>query len=272
MTMNHLQQTLHERLIASGENVKENATSQQIDIKILKSLSNWEARLELAVKPRPLDPISHLKYSHKEAHLLLENLSDHNPTIEVPVGDNGYTFTPRKVLRRVLDHILDHLNQIDQWLNWQHNRVAPVPTDGWVGSNITFSEDQNTLSREELQAWLWRIDIAMDLLIQKGSQLSPHELNWVPSQNSWSLNLVLHHVASAEEFYVAWLDDPLPQNPILHFSEANRRLVENLLPSLADGLNKGVGFFGGGIRGWTPKAVAKQIVLKEQELIQSIEK
>src|SRR5207247_8459879 len=31
----------------------------------------------------------------------------------------SYTYTPRKPLRRVLDHALDHLNQIDQWQRWR---------------------------------------------------------------------------------------------------------------------------------------------------------
>jgi len=30
----------------------------------------------------------------------------------------------------VLDHALDHLNQIGQWLAWQRHGIAPTPTDG----------------------------------------------------------------------------------------------------------------------------------------------
>ena len=69
---------------------------------------------------------------------------DHDPATEVSLSDGGdftYTFTPRKVLRRVFDHALDHLNQIDQWLVWQEDGVASVPTDGWVGSSVTLDED-----------------------------------------------------------------------------------------------------------------------------------
>src|SRR5215813_2928705 len=52
-------------------------------------------------------------------------------------GVHRYTYTPRKVLRRVLDHFLDHLNQIDQWLAWRRDGIVPTPTDGWVPSTVT---------------------------------------------------------------------------------------------------------------------------------------
>ena len=42
-----------------------------------------------------------------------------------PAGAGRYTYTPRKVLRRVLDHALDHLNRIDQWLEWRRDGVVP---------------------------------------------------------------------------------------------------------------------------------------------------
>jgi hypothetical protein len=46
----------------------------------------------------------------------------------------------RHVLRRVLDHALDHQNQIDQWLAWQHAGVVPVPTDSWAPVVVTLPE------------------------------------------------------------------------------------------------------------------------------------
>ena len=54
-----------------------------------------------------------------------------------PPGAGRYTYTPRKVLRRVLDHSLDHLNQIEQWLRWRRDGLVPTPTDGWVPSTVT---------------------------------------------------------------------------------------------------------------------------------------
>src|SRR5262249_57139013 len=58
----------------------------------------------------------------------------------------SYTYTPRKPLRRVLDHALDHLNQIDQWQQWRRDGVVPTPTDGWVSSTVTVPEDRLPLT------------------------------------------------------------------------------------------------------------------------------
>ncbi len=54
---------------------------------------------------------------------LFDRLTDGQPApLTAPAGVGRYTYTPRKILRRVLDHALDHLNQIDQWLAWQPRR------------------------------------------------------------------------------------------------------------------------------------------------------
>src|SRR5215813_14156444 len=62
---------------------------------------------------------------------LYTRLTDADPAPLSAAGVERYTYTPRKVLRRVLDHSLDHLNQIDQWLTWRRDGVVPTPTDGW---------------------------------------------------------------------------------------------------------------------------------------------
>ena len=65
-------------------------------------------------------------------------LTDAGPApLTAPPGAGRYTYTPRKVLRRVLDHSLDHLNQIEQWLRWRRDGLVPTPTDGWVPSTVT---------------------------------------------------------------------------------------------------------------------------------------
>jgi len=88
--------------------------------------------------PAPRDPAVHLETAHARASAHLNRLTVHDPAREAasvmtnelfvrltdsrpapltrPAGVHRYTYTPRKVLRRVLDHALDHLNQIDQWL------------------------------------------------------------------------------------------------------------------------------------------------------------
>src|SRR5437899_3437706 len=107
---------------------------------------------------------------------------------------------PRKALRRVLDHVLDHLNQIDQWQAWRRDGVAPTPTDGWAPSQVTLPEDRLPLAANDLDAWLWRIDQATRLFTQRVESLSNAELDWQPPDAGWPLRWVAHHVARDEMF------------------------------------------------------------------------
>ncbi len=96
--------------------------------------------------PALRDPVRHLEAAHARARAHLGRLTAHDPTREIPsvmtnelysrltdsrpapltpsAGVHRYTYTPRKALRRVLDHTLDHLNQIDQWLAWRNDGVV----------------------------------------------------------------------------------------------------------------------------------------------------
>jgi hypothetical protein len=125
--------------------------------------------------PASRDPVRHLQEAHAQARTHLVRLTVHDPSHEIasfmtnelfsrltvaqprpltpPAGVGRYTYTPRKALRRVLDHALDHLNQIDQWRAWQRDGVVPTPTDGWVGSSVTLPGDLLPLSGSDLDAW-----------------------------------------------------------------------------------------------------------------------
>src|SRR5439155_2247304 len=131
-------------------------------------------------------------------------------------------------LRRVLDHALDHLNQIDQWLAWQHHAVVPTPTHGWSPSTVTLSEDRLPLGADDLKAWLWRIDQAARLLAQRTAMLSESELDWQPPDGGWPLRRVMHHVARSELLYARGVDGGLPPEPRARYDEATRVLVERL--------------------------------------------
>src|SRR5881392_4413175 len=90
--------------------------------------------------PASIDPVAHLEQTHARGRRHLRRLLDQPAGAEVrsPMTNQlfdrltqpadpskrkkidymsvtSYTYTPRKPLRRVLDHALDHLNQIDQW-------------------------------------------------------------------------------------------------------------------------------------------------------------
>ena len=154
--------------------------------------------------PASREPVRHLEEAHAQARTHLTRLTVHDPSREIPsfmtdelftrltdapprpltapASVGRYTYTPRKALRRVLDHALDHLNQIDQWLAWQRDGVVPTPTDGWVGSSVTLPGDRLPLSSSDLDAWLWRVDQAARLVRQRAGELTEAELDWRPPQ------------------------------------------------------------------------------------------
>jgi len=201
-----------------------------------------------AIAPAPRDPARHLAEAHARARQHLVRLAVHDPAREIPAfmtnelfsrltdarpapltatRVTGYTYTPRKVLRRVLDHALDHLNQIDQWLAWQRRGIVPTPTDGWIPSTVTLPDDRLPLAGADLDAWLWRIDQAARLVQQRAEELSEAELDWLPPDGGWPLRRVLHHLARSERLYAAALDEALPDaDPVARYEEACRRLDE----------------------------------------------
>jgi hypothetical protein len=168
----------------------------------------------------------------------------------------------------VLDHALDHLNQIDQWLTWRRNGIVPTPTDGWVSSTETLPDDRLPLAERDLGAWLWRIDQAAQLLRQRASALTPDELDWAPPDGGWPLRRVLHHVARSELLYSTAIDEALPSaDPETRYLEACRRLGEAVRETSGRGQDPSVVYAGlyGVLR--TPDEVIGDVVTIEGELL-----
>src|SRR5947207_6215580 len=208
--------------------------------------------------PAPIDPATHLEQTHTRGRRHLRRLLDQPAGAEVrsPMTNQlfarltqspdpikrrridytsveSYTYTPRKPLRRVLDHALDHLNQIDQWQCWRRGGVVPTPTDGCAPSTVTLPEDRLPLTATDLDAWLWRIDEAMRLLTQRAASLSQDELDWQPPDGGWALRRVLHHVARSELLYAASFDEALPEDPAARYAAADARFGERLVAAHA---------------------------------------
>jgi hypothetical protein len=239
--------------------------------------------------PAPLDPVAHCAAAHGKARSHLVRLTTHDPAAEVssvmtgelfvrlteatpapltaPAGVQRYTYTPRKILRRVLDHALDHLNQLDQWVAWRRDGVVPTPTDGWVPSTETLPDDRLPLDERDLGAWLWRIDQAARLLHQRAGGLTREELDWAPPDGGWPLRRVLHHVARSELLYATALDEALPSNdPATRYREACRRLGQAVRETSGRGQDPSVVYAGlyGVLR--TPEQVIGDVVTIEDEL------
>ena len=240
--------------------------------------------------PAPRDPVRHLEMAHAQARAHLGRLAVHDPAREVPsvmtnelfsrltdarpapltapAGVGRYTYTPRKALRRVLDHALDHLNQIDQWLAWQRRGIVPTPTDGWVPSTVTLPDDRLPLAPADLDAWLWRIDQAVRLVVQRASELGAAELDWLPPDGGWPLRRVLHHLARSERLYAAALDEALPgDDPSPRYREACRRLDDEMRAVAGRGDEPSIVYAGlyGVLQ--TPEEVVGQVLAIEGELL-----
>jgi hypothetical protein len=243
-----------------------------------------------ALAPAPVDPVRHLETAHARARRHLARLLAHDPACAVssvmteelfsrltdarpaPLTARGgavcYSYTPRKALRRVLDHALDHLNQIDQWRAWRDHGVVPTPTDGWVPSTVTLPDDRLPLDAADLDAWLWRIDQAARLLIQRAASLTPEELDWLPPDGGWPLRRVLHHVARSEFLYAAALDEALASDdPERRYAEACDRLDEALGATRRHDADPSIVYPGlyGVLR--TPHQVMDDVLTMEGELV-----
>lgn len=245
------------------------ASAGQLDPGALHSVADIEASLTLLLYPMPLDPVAHVRAAHAWSRPFLERLVDHDAATEISLSDGEgftYVFTPRKVLRRVLDHALDHLNQIEQWVAWQERGLAPIPADGWVGSSVTLAEDLLSLSSSDLDAWLWRIDLAVEMLATRATQLDGSQLDWVPPDGGWTLRQVLHHEATAERFYVVWLDEPLPEDPVARYKEASDRVRVTLHRAFDRPLDEGTAYIDGEAMRCSVEGVIARIQTAEQHL------
>ena len=241
--------------------------------------------------PAPVDPVAHVELGHADARRHLVRLLEHGPAAEVrsPMTNQifsrltrsgagharidytsveTYTYTPRKPLRRVLDHALDHLNQIDQWQLWRREGVVPTPMDGWAPSTVTLPEDRLPLTVPDLDAWLWRIDQAMRLLARRAAGLTDDELDWQPPDGGWPLRRVLHHVARSEMLYAASLDDALPENPGARYAEADSRFQARLMAAQARGIDRSIAYpnlYGTML---TPEKVVDELLSCESEVVE----
>ncbi len=246
-------------LAESRNRVLDAAQTGRLDLNALDKVAHAESLLAIALEPVPADPVAHVREAHTQARAYLARFASANIAEHVRTG-NGYTMTPRKALRRVLDHALDHLDQVEQWLTWQRNGTVPVASDGWVGSSVTLDDDTAPLSAQELDAWLWRIDVAAHLLTRRAAQLTRDELDWQPPDGAWTLRHVLHHVASGAVLYCLWFDNALPDAPMERYREANRRLLAALKRVLATPARAGTTFFDDDLGFFTPDLVVARIL------------
>ncbi|HEX9624179.1 MAG TPA: hypothetical protein VF979_07355 [Streptosporangiaceae bacterium] len=113
----------------------------------------------------------------------------------VPMDDEPpRTYTPHKAIRRVADHLVDHLAEIEARLAGQ----APEP-DRWHASAITTPADLADFTQEDLDeaaSRLRRLALIWDVRLRS---LTDEQLD-APSGEAWTLRQVALHLADSD-FY-----------------------------------------------------------------------
>jgi hypothetical protein len=106
-----------------------------------------------------------------------------------PVYSNGNAWTPLKALRRVADHLLDHLTEIEC-------RLAGQPTlpDHWHGRMVTLDADFAHFTETDLDEATSRLNRLGACYRARISQIDAGALDVRPADGIWTIREIVHHV------------------------------------------------------------------------------
>lgn len=107
-----------------------------------------------------------------------------------PVCRNGNAWTPHKALRRIADHLLDHLAEIDC-------RLAGLPSlpDQWHGRMITTDADFARFTETDLDESTTRLTKFAACYRARLDGLDDRTLDARPDEVTWTIREVVHHVS-----------------------------------------------------------------------------
>jgi hypothetical protein len=108
-----------------------------------------------------------------------------------PVYADGNAWTPHKALRRVGDHLLDHLAEIEC-------RLADQPTlpDQWHGRMVTLDTDFARFTEVDLDEATSRLTRLAACYQARLAGLAAAQLDGRPADDVWTIREVMHHVCS----------------------------------------------------------------------------
>jgi DinB superfamily len=204
-------------------------SADRLDPTTLLHLADLKAMYSHDLRWRPDDIVAYLETARTAVLESLHRATKHaaasaEASTVVHVRDEhgfDYSMTLHKAFRREHDHVLDHLNQVEQWHQWHDDGVRPTPTDGWAGSDVLLDADLRPVSPAEAAAWSWRIDLGWRMLIRRAARATPELLDWQPPDGEWPLRQVLRHVG--DDFYALWLSIALPDDPCARYAAASAR-------------------------------------------------
>jgi hypothetical protein len=119
-----------------------------------------------------------------------------------PVLSDGNAWTPHKALRRVTDHLIDHLAEIECRLAG----MATLP-DQWHGRKLTTHADFACFTEADLDEATSRLRRIAACYQSRLAGLSEAELD--RGSEGWTIRQVVHHVANITYYAerLAGLDD-----------------------------------------------------------------
>jgi hypothetical protein len=110
------------------------------------------------------------------------------------VMSRGSAWTPHKALRRITDHFIDHLTQIE----CRVANVAPVP-DTWRGRQVTLESDWARFTESDLDEATARVRRLAQVLALRLRRL---QAEWDrDAGDEWTIRFIAKHVAEAISDY-----------------------------------------------------------------------
>jgi hypothetical protein len=111
-----------------------------------------------------------------------------------PSYREGNAWTPHKALRRVTDHLLDHLAEVEC-------RLAGRPTlpDQWHGRMITTDADFARFTEVDLDEATSRLTRLAACYQARVGAVDPSVLDSRPDEATWTIREVIHHVSHVTE-------------------------------------------------------------------------
>jgi hypothetical protein len=106
-----------------------------------------------------------------------------------PIVGDGNVWTPLKALRRITDHLLDHLAEMEAVLAGQ-----PTVPDTWLGRTVTLESDWARFTEGDLNEAANRLRRYAELYRVRLGGLPAAELD-LPRPSAWTVRQIAHHVA-----------------------------------------------------------------------------
>jgi len=119
---------------------------------------------------------------------------DGTPAVVPVEGEPPRTYTPHKAVRRVADHLLDHLAEVEA-------RIAEQPTepDRWHGSMVTTPADLAPFTADDLDEARSRLTRLAQIYAVRLTALTPAQLDrrdgdaWTPREIALQLEGSLYY-------------------------------------------------------------------------------